>query len=102
MLKWLNKKWLSKDTNNLIVKEINESQDIPEALGITKEREQQLVKTLTRRAEDAKSYTHAMEMISKECLHANELGYSMMILGQMMANASIQKQLKEQGMIKDD
>lgn len=95
-------RWLTKNTNRLIIKEINESDKLPEALGITEDRMKELCKITERSVEDTSTFSAAMEKLSLDCQHANELGYCCMVIGQMIAGESIKRQLKEQGIIKDD
>jgi hypothetical protein len=70
--------------NNLNVVQLSESGSITEALGINESRKKQLIKALMNAEFDSTTVTGIGEIVSKECVHPNELFFVSMMLGQKM------------------
>jgi hypothetical protein len=64
----------------------DETDSMAEALGITEERHKQLADAAVAAYKATHKFSAAMEMASRECKHANELGYTMYLLGDIRAH----------------
>lgn len=63
----------------------DETDSMPEALGITEERQKQLVDAAVAAYKGTHKFSAAMEMVSREAKHANELGYIVFVLTDIRA-----------------
>lgn len=72
------------ETNALLVKEINPgSSSLTEALGISDDRGQELVKKVVHAMLDHPKITNVIAHCSRFCNHANELAFMVFVIGRM-------------------
>lgn len=62
----------------------DESERIPDVLGITPEREKEIDKILSNGFEKCDTITDVLACVSKSCKHANELAYAVFHVGAFM------------------
>lgn len=76
----------------------DESDSIPEVLGITKERELELDKLIQECGEREKTITDIFASVSKSVRHANELAYCIFHVGSHMGRSKIIRELANHGL----
>ncbi len=94
---YLSMRKLRTNTSKLIIRVINDSDEIAQSLGITLERQDEIA-TLCNEADlKTERVTEMLEMVSPQLKHANELVLVGIILGQQLTFEKIQKDLADQG-----
>lgn len=72
-------------------------ENVPEILGITQERQDQLTEITKECLDKANSLTELMHLISKKVENANELSYAMINVGAKLGNRAKRDQEKAEG-----
>jgi len=88
---------LKKDTSQLIIRIINDSDEIAPSLGITLERQDEIAELCNQADLKTERVTEMLEIVSPQLKHANELVLVGIIIGQQMTFDKIQSDLSKQG-----
>ncbi len=88
---------VKQDTNNLLIRVINDSDDISQSLGITEERQEQIATFCENADLKTEKVTEMLEIVSPQLKHANELVLVGIIIGQKMTYEKIREDLAGQG-----